>query len=226
MRRRRGGRELTEAVIGIIVTSAACLICGFAVIYDASAGIIVATGCGLGLLLTVAVARRLGLGPRVTLAAASSIIVSSLAVAAAGAYPADGTSRFAAAPSEVVTRMMVDIPWLGNGAGTYRALMPIYAGIDDVVARPPTTADAFAIELGTGMVAVAVAIAALIAVSFVWGAMKRGRDWIYSAVGAAAAVVLTVEAFFDATLLDTTVMTIASVLVGIGLAQRESRTVQ
>jgi hypothetical protein len=57
-------------------------------------------------------------------------------------------------------------------------------------------------------------------------AMVRGRDWQYPAASAGAVVLITVESFADATLVNSAVMTIAAATVGVGLAQSLSRIVQ
>jgi hypothetical protein len=58
------------------------------------------------------------------------------------------------------------------------------------------------------------------------GALQRGRDSFYPAAGAGCIIVLTLEAFCDASLFGTTVLICAAAALGLGIAQHLSRTIQ
>src|SRR4029077_11561167 len=109
------------------------------------------TICGLSVIGTVAVARRMAVEPRIALAAVGVILAAALATSATGTTDSDPTFRFAiSGANDAVTRMIADVPWLGNGAGTYASVLPIYAGIDDAF-DAPTAAFVLAVELGRPM---------------------------------------------------------------------------
>ena len=71
----------------------------------------------------------------------------------------------------------------------------------------------------------AILVAAILAVvALVRGALARGRDAFYPAAGAGCLIMLLLQSFSNATLLDGTVSTIAAAAVGLALVQRKSRT--
>jgi hypothetical protein len=189
--------------------------------------VVFAAACGVGLMAITAAARRFAVGPRITLAGVATALVFAVIIAANGSNgDADLSFRFAlSGPTEVVSRMIADIPALGGGAGTYAALLPIYGGISDLltVTPPPTAAVAITIGLGRPMFLVSLLVALVFAASLQWGAMSRGRDWVYPAAAAALVVVVTIEAFLDATLFDSAVLMIVVAMIGLGLAQRVGR---
>ena len=90
--------------------------------------------------------------------------------------------------------------------------------------QPPSTAAAFAVELGIPMVLIAAAIVVALIIRLYRGALSRGRDSFYAAAAASGAVILFGETFCDASLLHSGVAVIGDVIVGIGLAQSASRT--
>jgi hypothetical protein len=225
--RRSRSRHETIATVGTIaICLVAALADGAVLLLWSSIPVIVACGCGIGVLASTAIARRIGAGPRITLACVAGGLIVVLAVTATGiSVEADPTLRFAVeGPTETAARMLADVPWLGTGAGTFAALQPIYAGINDVAGAPPTAAAAIAIELGRPMLVLALAIAIAIASSLLWGAMSRGRDWIYAAATAGAVVLVTIEAFLDSALLDSAMGTLVATVMGLGLAQRVGRS--
>jgi hypothetical protein len=64
-------------------------------------------------------------------------------------------------------------------------------------------------------------------VIFAWltrSALQRGRDSFYTAAGAGCTIVLTLEAFFDASLSTSTTIVIAMAALGLAVSQSVSRT--
>jgi hypothetical protein len=134
--------------------------------------------------------------------------------------------QFASASPDAISvaqRLLSDTAWSGTGAGTYAALLPIYQDLGRIVSEPPSTTSAFAIGLGWPMTLFAIAIAIAIVVILYRGALSRGRDSFYPAVGAACAVVVLAQAFCDASLLNSCVAVFSSTIVGLGLAQHIGR---
>ena len=90
----------------------------------------------------------------------------------------------------------------------------------------PTTAAQIAIELGQPALGAILIVTIIVLFMLLRGALQRGRDLFYPAAGAGCIVVLTFEAFCDASFFSTTVVICAVVALGLGLAQRISRTIQ
>jgi hypothetical protein len=127
---------------------------------------------------------------------------------------------------ELTQRIITDTNWAGSGAGAFAALLPIYQDAINPIGASvaPTTAAGFLIEVGRPAMWVAV-IAALAAIAWLThGALQRGRDSFFTAAGASCAVVLTLEAFFDASLSGSATLVIAMAALGLALAQSVSRT--
>jgi predicted branched-subunit amino acid permease len=124
--------------------------------------------------------------------------------------------------------MLADTRWMGNGAGGFGALLPIYQDIDRSVAGPyaPTTVATVVIELGRPALYALVLIAVILLIQLLRGALQRGRDSFYPTVGAGCVVLLTFEAFCDPALLEKPTNIIAGAIIGLALAQSVSRTSQ
>ena len=90
----------------------------------------------------------------------------------------------------------------------------------------PTTAAEIGIELGWPALLAILIMTLVLLVLLVRGALQRGRDLFYPAAGAGCIIVLTLEAFCDASLFSTAVLVYTMAALGLGLAQRASRTAQ
>jgi hypothetical protein len=135
--------------------------------------------------------------------------------------------QFATAASpdaiSVAQRILLDTGWLGTGAATYAPLLPIYQELGSSITKPPSTASAFAIELGWPMALFTIALAAGLIGMLYRGALVRGRDSFYPAAAAACAIIILGQAFCDASLLQSSVAVIGDAVIGLGLAQSVSR---
>jgi hypothetical protein len=170
--------------------------------------------------------RRVGLGSWAAL-----ILVATITIAAAMivVWRYDSSRnlslflQFASASSadavSITQRMLSDSRWLGTGAGTFGALLPIYQDLGSSITRPPTTMSGFAVELGLPMSLFVIGLAAWLAVILYRGALNRGRDSFYPAAAAAGTVILFGQAFCDSSLLNPSVAILGDALIGLGLAQ-------
>jgi hypothetical protein len=122
----------------------------------------------------------------------------------------------------VTQRLLNDTRWLGTGAGTFAAVLPIYQDFGSLVSMPPSTISGLAIELGLPVTLFIVAMSAWITVTLYRGALSRGRDSFYPAAAAGGTLVLLGGAFCDPSLLNSCVAVIGDVLIGLGLAQSVS----
>lgn len=220
-------RLFVYCLIGFAITSASVLL-------FAPRPVVFAAGCGLMTMVWVLIMRRLGLGRWsgvvagvMGFAAAALIVVNQW-----GSESIALSLRFAAerSPALVATtqRLLAQATWVGSGAGSYRALLPIYRTADDLAltSLAPTTASGAVIELGWPIFAVMLLLAAGLFVAMLAGSLRRGRDSFYTTLAAGAVVLAAIEAFCDASLLTYSVATTVAVVIGLGVAQSVSRTLQ
>jgi hypothetical protein len=173
--------------------------------------------------------RRTGLGNWAMFALVGAMIVAAAMIVVWRYDPTRGLSplfQFASASSvdalSMTQRMLYDSRWVGTGAGTFAAVLPIYQDLGSSMVLPPSTISGFAVELGLPMTLFVIAFAAWLIVVLYRAALSRGRDSFYSAAAAAGVVILLAEAFCDASLLNASVAVLGDALIGLGLAQRVS----
>ena len=131
--------------------------------------------------VAVAAIRRWALG-RLGAAAigitAAVIGVTLVTVAASGPDPRFAFVRKDAPTIELSQRILNDAPFFGYGAGSFRALVPVYhsstADLRD--AQSVTAAAKLSIEMGKAMLWFAVMAASLAVFHLLRGAARRGRD--------------------------------------------------
>ena len=213
------------------ICAVALIICLSTIILFSPAQIIFATLSGLTMFLLITLIRRLGL--RLWENAVIVVVAMSVMVVVAIAHwqPGDLTLQYAITPAPVnatAQSILSDTSWLGNGAGAFPSILPIYGGVDNVASGPyaPTTAATIVIEMGRPAFWAILVMAVLALILLFRGALQRGRDSFYSAAGASCIVLLIAEAFCDASALATPVAIITAVIFGLSLSQSESRTGQ
>jgi hypothetical protein len=218
------GKALLYAGIGLLL----CL-AGFVV--SAAFNIWLVAAFGVAAYSSVQIVRRFGLAGWAT-----AVFVATLVIAAAmiilWRYNMDGTLppvlQFATAASpdsiSVTHRILADTNWLGTGAGNYAQLLPIYQELGSLMTTPSSTAAALVIELGWPMTLFVFALAIGTIVALYRGALVRGRDSFYPAAAAACAVILSLQAFCDASLLRAGIAVLGDAIIGLGLAQSVSRS--
>lgn len=123
----------------------------------------------------------------------------------------------------VARRILSDTGWMGIGTGAYTLLLPVYEELGSSVTRAPSTAAAFAIELGWPMALFAIVATIGLIVIFFRGALIRGRDSFYPAAAAACSVIVLGQAFCDISLLHSCVAIAVDLVVALGLAQSRSQ---
>jgi hypothetical protein len=226
--------SFSRFVRALVLCLSALAICLIAIIIFTRAPVIFATTSGFATFVIIVIIRRLEFDLWVN-AVIAVIAVTALIIAIAIIFTnsgsADFTLQFTSAPRpliRIVQSVLSDTSRLGNGAGTFASLLPIYQNIDRISAGPyaPTTAATIAIEMGHPALWVALTIVMVLFVQIFRGALQRGRDSFYSAAGAGCILLMTVEAFCDATLFATTTVITAAVILGLAFAQSVSRTNQ
>jgi hypothetical protein len=208
------------------------VICAITVDFFAPPPVCFAAAFGIATLLIIIFIRRLGLGRWAAIIALVGAVIVAVVVATTthNTSSTEPTLRFssdsAQAQVSLAERMIAD-NWRGSGAGTFSALLPAYADTDD---QKPSFTPTFAAEASIEMGRPGLVMGALLALAVIGlllrGAFERGRDSFYSAGATGCCVTLLIEAFTDFSLLTTSVAIVAAAIVGMGFAQRLSRTLQ
>jgi hypothetical protein len=206
-------------------------ICLSAVVSESAPIVIFAAACGLGVLLALIAIRRLRIGRwgQAGLAASALVFAVGFFASSSASRQMDAT-LILASPSQgaiaVAERMLSEAPWVGNGAGTFDALVPIYrdagAGAFNV-SGAPTAAASIAIELGLPFLWI-VTIAALSAALLLFrGALRRGRDYAYAGAGTACILTTVILSFSGAGIFGRAAAVLAAATCGVALAQSRGR---
>lgn len=150
-------------------------------------------------------------------------------VASVNSGTGDLTLRFAEiqAPAKtILTNMISNTPWAGNGAGTFLAILPIYQDAEHHLSgsSAPTTAASVLIEFGRTATWSLILMGLFVIGVLFKAALQRGRDSFYAAAASSCMIILLLQSFCDASLLTTPVMIMAAAIFGLGVAQRTSRT--
>jgi hypothetical protein len=197
----------------------------------ASMNVLIATACGLAIILIVVVARRFALYTQ-------SIGVLFLILAAIGVGLvaqrfqnnfADGILGCAtsAAPESLALarRALADSSWLGSGVGTFSSLRQVYLDFGTApTADPPSTVVGIAVEWGRPALLILALCAIQLFVFTFRGALRRGRDSFFPSAAAACVAVVSFEAFCDPSLMHPAAQIFIAVIIGLGISQSVGRT--
>jgi hypothetical protein len=191
-----------------------------------------AVACGVATLAVAVVIRGFRLGPWGYSAIVAIVLV--VATTVIGLQSNDQSLglalAFAKAPApliDVTQHILAEINWAGTGAGTFAAALPIYGDVDAMASGTiaPNGLSAIIIEMGRPFFwAAFVAIIAFI-IALLRGAVRRRRDFLYAAAGAACVVTITVLAFSNAAVFSAPVTILVATLIGIAISQSKSRLV-
>jgi hypothetical protein len=229
--RRLSRREDAPGILSMLMALAGSAICLGAIMMAGGNNILILAGVGIAVILFVGLSRLFALRPW---SAGLLFAIFALAAGAVAARFEDYTTvtailrltTGASADSVSVTqRALTDVKWVGNGAGTFDTLVPIYRdfGAQSVV-EPASTMAMFAIEWGRAAIIVLALIAIQLFVIMFQAALRRGRDWFFSAAGSACVVLVFCQAFCDSSLTHPASQIIVAVIMGLGLSQTISRT--
>lgn len=194
---------------------------------------LVGTGYGIGTVAAVVAIRRFGFGPWGMAAIAVPVLlvsgflvnsrVAELRVTNLALVFASQSSNGQIALGQ---RILDDTPLLGTGAGTFRAIAPIYREADDRSTQmsAPTAAATIAVEFGRPIFWLIVATMLSATIILLSASLRRGRDSFYPMAGAAALVVLLFLGFINPGILGTAPAVITAATLGLAFAQSRSRT--
>ena len=229
----RRARAQTEPKEGkaTIACGVALLICATAFALAANHEVLFATGCGLLTLAYVLIIRRLGLGllgtavmtvPAIWVA---GVLVTAHPVPRDISLPLTFAGQSSPRLMALSERMLDDAPIVGTGAGTFAAVAPLYREIDDPPSDSPapTAAGAVAIELGKPMLWLIVAATISLMLLVLRASLMRGRNSFYPAMTGSCLLALLLMGFTSSGILETAPALLASIVVGLGLAQSKSR---
>jgi len=213
----------------LMASLVAFVICVSAVVCFGTTHALFAMAFGVATFLAVAAIRRLGLSSwGIAGVVAMMILVgSSIVVTQPRIATLDPTLAFADAPKSVLSmteRILADGSWTGSGAGSFKALVPIYKDWGELTDNdPPTLAAAIVVELGRAALWVIAAIATFGVVMLLRGALVRVRDWFYPAAGASCLCTATALAFSNIGLSATPSLIIVASTLGMAFGQSQSR---
>ncbi len=223
------GQSPSKFRFSALASLSAFLICTIAVVAARSGSLIFAASCGLVMFGAVILVRRLDLGRwgAGAIGVTASVIALALVTGAAGnsSDPRLAFVKKDAASLELTQRILADAPFLGDGAGAFVSVLPIYQSANP---RPGeheavTAAAQLSIEMGRPMLWYAVAAATIALLVLLRGASIRGRNSFYPAAGAACVAVLIVQAFINTGPFGTALPVLGGAILGLGLAQSQGR---
>ncbi|RTE91980.1 hypothetical protein [Bradyrhizobium sp. LVM 105] len=206
---------LTCAILSLIVSVAAAVLCGGWIA-------LIAVLLGMTTILTVVAIRKwfFGLWGRAgVLATAAMLFVASFTFIPINRN-SDLTTALSTQTRAATERMLQDTHPIGSGAGTFAALLPIYADVGMLAMRErPTAAAAVAVEMGRTFLCGLLIVTVMSACMLFGRALSRNHSYLYPAVGAGASVSLTILAFAENSLLDLWASLLVAAVFGLAFAQ-------
>jgi hypothetical protein len=224
------GRSKQNIQKALASCGAGLLVCLGGLAASASLNVGLAVAFGAVTFGSLQAIRRVGLAGWATGIFIATLIAAAAMIVVWRYDPGRALSPFlqfatAASPDAIspARRMLSDTGWMGIGAGNYASLLPIYQELGGSVPKTPSTAAAFAIELGWPMALFTISATIGLVVILSRGALVRGRDSFYPAAAAACAIIVLGQAFCDASLLHSSVAVVGGAVIGLGLAQSISQ---
>lgn len=211
----------------ITIFAAACvafLICATALLIRGEAGAIVAALFGITTLGAIFAIHRWSPGPWGKAGLAVSTIVILLGGIAI--VPIRQDIDFAVAwsmQSQIAAeQMLADVPFTGSGAGTYRALLPIYRDVTSNASQPPAAAAIITIEMGRAFFGGLIVTIFCCAWLLFRRALVRRQDYVFAGAGAAMLAVAPLLLFVNNGLLGLGASLLGGVVGGLALGQSVS----
>src|SRR5262249_37624861 len=145
-RRRRAEISTAGFTFFLLASLFSFATCWIAISFNATGPLIFAIICGLATLIIVVSIRRLGLGSWGCSAILATAAVAVISIVVVHLPTTDLPLAFVThGPLVSITgHILADGTWIGTGAGTFAALLPIYRDVDDLAAgsAAPSTAAA------------------------------------------------------------------------------------
>lgn len=223
---------LSQLLIPIGILVAGLLVCSLTLIAGDTSHAIFAAACGLAMVAIIYSVRRIGLGPRASLAMGCVAILAAALIIWTKGHPIAGdlSLRYMSdANGDVATldnRILDAVGLAGSGAGTFAVISTIYGTQEPSVVRPATFAAQIAVELGRPALWVIVGLACALVVMFARSAFNRRRDCFYPLAGAGVTVAMVLGCFANAALTDPAISLLVAVTLGLGFGQSIGRSLE
>ncbi len=208
--RHRSKSRKAASIISVEIAAAlaACAVNLAALACSLDPSVLLAALFGAGLLVAVLIVRRGRLSPWGQAGTATAL---ALALVTSFIFMPGR------AENEIILRMTDDARLLGAGAGTLSALTPIYGNAPS--APEISLCATIAIEMGRPFLWLGALIASLSAAVLLRASLRRGRDYVYPAVGAGCIVTLLISASSNGGSLELAPAIVLSAVIGLAVAQ-------
>src|SRR5882724_8549391 len=214
------------AIVAASASMAALFICLSAILISGDPVLFLAALFGAGILIAVLTIRRWRLGPlgQAGIAALAAVALFGFFAIVPTKKDADPTLALSTQGQiSSIERMLSDAKWGGSGAGSFKALLPIYRDTDEADSLKFLTAAAtIAIEMGRPFLWTCVIVLLIGASTLFRRALLRGRDYVYSSAGAGCIIALLISAFANDGILGLTASLMISIVCGLAFAQSQS----
>lgn len=184
---------------------------------------------GVTLLIAPLVTRAFKLGVPGFVALIATALVAGVALAQPGGFETAGTFRSIGAggsATDAVQQVIRDAPWLGTGLGTFDSIAMLYSlpGDQTSALGHASLAVRLAVELGLPVFLVLMVCALAAAARLAWGALQRGRDQVFPAVGAGVIVTLLLDAVAAPAMPGLFPALLVALVGGLSFAQASTRS--
>jgi hypothetical protein len=226
----QSSRSLSNLVFSLAAGTASLALCAGVLALKRTSNVEFSLVFSVTVLLAILVIQRLELDIWGAAALAAIIITVSVSIVwiRYGGRAADLMTIFSddTAALTITQRMLADAPWFGSGAGSFQILATVYRQPSDEtpIVAASSAAAKIAIELGPPVLWMIVAAILLATAMLLRGALKRGRDSFYPALGAGCLLSLLIRGFADASIFAQAISIIAAATTGLALAQSSGRT--
>jgi hypothetical protein len=214
------------AMVAVSASVAPLFVCLSAIVIGANLALLLATLFGAGILIAVLAIRRWRLGPLGQTGIAALAAVAVFGFLAFVPATKDGDTTLALSTQGQISsieRMLSEAKWGGSGAGSFKALLPIYRASDEAASLEiPTAAATIAIEMGRPFLWACVIVVLVGASTLFRRALLRGRDYVYSGAGAGCMIALLISSFENNGILGLTASLMISIMCGLAFAQSKS----
>lgn len=184
---------------------------------------------GATLLIAPLVARSFNLGVAGFIGMIMTAVLAGVVLAQPGSFESAGAFRSMDAvgsTTATVQQMIRDAPWLGTGLGTFDRIAMLYSlpGDQSGALGRASLAARLAVELGVPVLLALLACALAGVARLAWGALQRGRDQVFAAVGAGVAVTLLLEGLAVPAVPGLFPALLVVLVGGLGFAQASTRS--
>lgn len=220
----------SKLISALAISTASLAICATALVLTRTPNAEFSLVFSVTILLAIVVIRRFDIDIWGAAAIAAVILTVSVSIVwiQLSRRPADLMTAYADETAFVglSQRILADAPWFGSGAGSFQILANVYRQPSDEmpIVTASTAVAKIAAELGPPAVWLIIAALLLATALLIRGALTRGRDSFYPALGASCLSALMIRGFADASILAQPISIIAAVTTGLALAQTKGRT--